>query len=52
MQLERVDGTTILSGDVTDQAQLHGFIERFEELGLELLSVEQTTGPRNERGTE
>jgi len=30
---------------VIDQAQLHGFIERIEELGVELLAVEQTCGP-------
>jgi hypothetical protein len=45
MQMERVEGTTVLVGEVIDQAQLHGFIERTEELGLELLSVEQTSGP-------
>ena len=42
MQMERVEGTTVLTGGVLDQAQLHGFIERIEELHLELLSVEQT----------
>ena len=42
MELERVAGTTVLSGPVIDQAQLHGFIERIEELGLELLAVERT----------
>jgi hypothetical protein len=41
MRMERVHGTTVLTGDVIDQAQLHGFIERLEELGLELLSVKQ-----------
>jgi len=41
MRMERVDGTTVLTGRVIDQAQLHGFIERLEELGLELLSVKQ-----------
>jgi hypothetical protein len=45
MQMERVEGTTVLTGKVVDQAQLHGFIERFEELGLELLAVEQTSQP-------
>jgi hypothetical protein len=30
-----------LTGQVKDQAQLHGFIERIEELGLELISLEQ-----------
>ena len=42
MQMERVSGTTVLSGPVVDQSQLHGYIERIEELGLELVSVEQT----------
>ena len=41
MQMERAEGTTVISGAVIDQAQLHGYIERIEELGLELLSVEQ-----------
>ena len=41
MHLEQVAGTTVLTGAVRDQAALHGFIERIEELGLELLSVEQ-----------
>jgi hypothetical protein len=41
MTMESVDGTTVLTGCVIDQAQLHGFIERLEELGLELLSVKQ-----------
>ncbi len=43
LQLDRSNGTTVLTGDVVDQAQLHGFIERIEELGLELVTVEQTT---------
>jgi len=50
MQMERVEGTTVLSGEVLDQAQLHGFIERIEELGLELLSLEQVTQPFRSRG--
>jgi len=41
MRMECVEGTTVLTGSVLDQAQLHGYIERFEELGLELLNVEQ-----------
>jgi hypothetical protein len=43
MEMQRVEGTTVLNGRVIDQAQLHGFIERFEELGLELLTVEQVS---------
>jgi hypothetical protein len=45
MQMDQVEGTTTLTGEVIDQAQLHGYIERFEELGLELLSVEQMASP-------
>lgn len=41
LQMERTEGTTVISGEVIDQAQLHGYIERIEELGLELLAVEQ-----------
>ena len=43
MQMERVGGTTVLTGTVRDQAHLHGLIARTEELGLELLSVQQAT---------
>jgi hypothetical protein len=42
MQMKGVEGTTVISGEVIDQAQLHGYIERIEELGLELLSIERT----------
>ena len=35
----RADGTTILRGPVTDQAQLHGLIARIRDLGATLLSV-------------
>ena len=41
MEMERTESRTVLTGEVIDQAQLHGFIERIQELGLELLSVEQ-----------
>ena len=42
MRLERSRNQTVLIGTVRDQAQLYGFFERLEELGLELVSVEQT----------
>ncbi len=45
MRLERVDGTTVLTGPVLDQAQLHGLIERIGELGLELISVNALLPP-------
>jgi hypothetical protein len=30
-----------MTGRIVDRAQLHGLIDRVEELGLELLSLEQ-----------
>jgi hypothetical protein len=39
MKLERVAGTTVLTGTVLDQAQLHGILDRAQEAGVELISV-------------
>ncbi len=39
MRLERGDGRTVLTAPVRDQSELHGVIERIQELGLELISV-------------
>lgn len=39
MRLERDRGTTRITGAVRDQAQLFGLIDRVQELGLELVSV-------------
>ena len=39
MYLARTPGHTVLTGDVVDQAHLHGLIERIQELGIELVSV-------------
>ena len=41
MRMDRHEGTTVLEGPVRDRAQLHGFIDRIQELGLELLNIEQ-----------
>ena len=38
--MDRVAGTTVLTGSVIDQAHLHGLIRRTQELGLELISIE------------
>jgi hypothetical protein len=35
------DGTTVLRGDVADQAALHGLLNTLRDLGLPLLSVTQ-----------
>jgi len=45
LDFERVGGTTVLSGSVADQAQLHGYIASVEELGLELVSIKHTGEP-------
>jgi hypothetical protein len=42
MRLERTPGHTVLVGVVRDQAHLHGVIERIQELGIELVSVNPT----------
>ncbi len=44
MQLQRFAGTTVLTGDVTDQSHLLGLIERVQELGVELVSVNPDHG--------
>ena len=40
LELTTENGTTILSGQVTDQAHLLSVIDRIHELGLVLVSVE------------
>lgn len=35
------DGTTVIHGPVTDQAALHGLLQKFRDLGLPLVSVTQ-----------
>lgn len=40
MTLERGPGRTVLVGDVRDQAQLYGLLDRLQEFGIELLAVE------------
>jgi hypothetical protein len=45
MQMDRAGGTTVLTGRVIDQAHLHGLIQRTQELGLELISIQ----PADER---
>ena len=43
LRMQRTAGQTILTGPVRDQAQLNDLFDRIEELGLELVSVQQTT---------
>jgi hypothetical protein len=46
MRLERAAGRTRIIGPVRDQAHLSGLIQRLEELGLELVSVNPVDEPR------
>ena len=52
MQMERTEGTTIFTGGVRDQAKLHGLIDQIEELGLDLLSVQQVAAGEPDSGQE
>ena len=40
MTLEHGPNQTVLVGDVRDQAQLYGLLDRLQEFGIELLAVE------------
>jgi hypothetical protein len=40
MKLEAKGGRTILTGEIVDQAHLHGILNRIARLGLALISVE------------
>jgi hypothetical protein len=49
MEMETTSGHTILTGEVVDQVQLHGILDRISGLGLELVSVEPLPkGTRND----
>lgn len=39
------DGTTVIRGEVPDQAALHGLLQRVRDLGLPLISVTRTDHP-------
>jgi hypothetical protein len=40
MEMDTKDGHTILTGEIIDQPQLYGILDRINGLGLVLLSVE------------
>ena len=50
MTLEHGPNRTVLIGDVRDQAQLYGLIDRLQEFGIELLAVEPAGGSDDECG--
>ena len=39
------DGTTSISGAITDQAELHGLLARIRDLGVTLMSVDVIDPP-------
>ena len=39
MRMARADGNTALTGNVRDQAELHGLLRRVSDLGLTLLEA-------------
>ena len=43
------DGTTVLCGPLADQAALHGLLNGIRDLGLALISVQQTNLNRKEK---
>jgi hypothetical protein len=40
------DGTTVVSGELADEAALHGFLATVRDLGLSVLSAETVAIPR------
>ena len=45
MRIVYRNGNTVLVGPVRDQAELTGFLQRFSELGLSILSVTVVDDP-------
>ena len=55
MQMETKDGVTIITGEIIDQPQLYGILNRINGLGLVLLGVQpmpEYAHPSAERETE
>lgn len=45
----QIDGTTTLTGPVTDQSALHGLLRRVAGLGVTLISLNMTNETNEER---
>lgn len=44
-----VDGNTTISGPIRDQAELYGLITKLQNLGLSLISINQTGPSQSEK---
>ena len=44
--LHQENGDTVLSGSLTDQAALHGVLNRLRDLGIQLISVNAVDKPQ------
>jgi hypothetical protein len=44
MSLQSGPDRTVLTGELRDQAQLHGVLERVRDLGIELVSLYEVPG--------
>jgi hypothetical protein len=42
---QEMDGTTVISGPIADQAALHGVLQRVRDLGVPLVSVTRVDAP-------
>ena len=63
MTMEAESGQTIITGQIVDQSQLHGILDRISSMGLQLVSVQalpeyarggdnaKRTNPKNSRET-
>lgn len=45
------DGTTVVRGDVDDQAALHGLLQRLRDIGIPLISLTPVEEPHPTRHT-
>ena len=53
MDIEQTaDGDTLITGEVRDQAALHGLLSRVRDLGLTLVSVQQGASGASKGGAE
>ncbi len=46
------DGTTVLEGDIADQAALHGLLRTLRDLGLPLVSLTRLDEPEPDTDTD